>query len=66
MTEMPEIQNAAFTIEEFMKFARLGRTKTYSLLNDPNSLLKCRKVGRKTLILRKDAEAWLESLPEAA
>ena len=61
-----ETQTAAFTIEEFMRWSRLGRTKTYSLLNDPDSILKCKKVGRKTLILRKDAEAWLESLPEAA
>lgn len=29
-----ETQSAALTIEEFMRWSRLGRTKTYSLLND--------------------------------
>jgi len=59
-----EEKSAALTIEEFMSWARLGRTKTYQLIND--QALKSRKVGRKTLILRKDADAWLEALPEAA
>ena len=62
----PNVQNAAFTVEQFMSWAQIGRTKTYNLLSDPNSILKCKKVGRKTLILRKDAEAWLDSLPESA
>ena len=60
----PDTLNAAFTVSEFINWARIGRTKVYQLINDGE--LKVRKVGRKTLILRKDAEAWLESLPEAA
>jgi len=59
-----EIQCAAFTVEEFIQWARIGRTKTYQLISEGS--LKSRKVGRKTLILRSDAEAWLNALPEAA
>ena len=59
-----DTQSAAFTITEFIKWSRIGRTKTYQLINDQK--LRCVKVGRKTLILRVDAEAWLNSLPEAA
>lgn len=56
-------QTGAFTIPDFMKWSRLGRTKTYQLISDRK--LRSVKVGRKTLILRADAEAWLNSLPEA-
>jgi len=59
-----DTQNAAFTVNEFLKWSRLGRTKVYQLIADGD--LKSKKVGRKTLILRADAEAWLNSLPEAA
>jgi len=64
MTVQEDIQSAAFTVDEFIKWSRIGRTKVYQLINDGN--LKSRKVGRKTLILRSDAEAWLNALPEAA
>lgn len=56
--------NGAFTLNEFMAYARIGRTKTYQEINAGR--LKIRKIGRKTLILRADAEAWLNALPEAA
>ena len=59
-----ETQNAAFTIPEFLQWSRLGRTKVYQLIADGE--LKSKKVGRKTLILRADAEAWLNNLPEVA
>ena len=56
--------NAAFTLTEFLNWARIGRTKAYEKIDAGR--LKIRKLGRKTLILRKDAEAWLENLPSAA
>lgn len=52
----------AFTVNEFLIWACIGRTKFYEELRNGN--IKIRKLGAKTLILRKDAEAWLESLPE--
>lgn len=55
--------SGAFTVEEFLDWARIGRTKLYQEINEGR--LKPRKLGRKTLILRADAEAWLNSLPEA-
>lgn len=53
--------NGAFTLNEFLAWARIGRTKAYQEIEAER--LKVRKLGRKTLILRKDAEAWLENLP---
>ena len=54
----------AFTLPQFLNWAQIGRTKAYQEIDAGR--LKIRKLGRKTLILRKDAEAWLEGLPEAA
>lgn len=56
-------QNGAFTLIEFLTWARIGRTKAYEEIDAGR--LKIRKLGRKTLILRTDAEAWLENLPSA-
>ncbi len=62
---MNEIEtNGAFTLAEFLTWARIGRTKAYQEIDAGR--LKVRKLGRKTLILRTDAEAWLNNLPEAA
>jgi len=55
--------NGAFTLNEFLKWASIGRTKAYQEIEAGR--LKIRKLGRKTLILRKDAEAWLDSLPSS-
>jgi len=58
------VENGAFTLLEFLAWSRIGRSKAYEEIAEGR--LKIRKLGRKTLILRKDAEEWLESLPEAA
>ena len=60
---MPEYLNAALTVTEFLAWASIGRTKFYQEVKAGR--LKIRKIGRKTLILRADAEAWLNALPEA-
>ena len=57
-------KSGALTLNEFLAWARIGRTKAYEEIDAGR--LKIRKLGRKTLILRTDAEAWLEALPEAA
>jgi len=52
----------AFTVEEFLSWARISRTKLYEEIKEQR--ITPRKLGRKTLILRTDAEAWLNNLPE--
>lgn len=57
-------KKGAYSVNEFMSFASIGRTKLYQEINEGR--LKARKLGAKTVILASDAEAWLNSLPEAA
>jgi hypothetical protein len=54
----------AFSIKSFCAAYGVGRTKTYKEI--AVGRLKARKVGNRTLILAKDAEAWERSLPSAA
>ena len=54
----------AFTIPEFCRQYKIGRTKTYEEINTER--LKAVKVGSKTIIRADDAEAWLASLKEVA
>jgi excisionase family DNA binding protein len=54
---------AAYTVERFCHAYGIGRTKLYDELKQRR--LKARKVGKTTLILRSDAEAWAQSLPVA-
>ena len=62
---MKNLQNTgAFTVEEFLDWARIGRTKLYQEIHEGR--ITPRKLGRKTLILRADAEEWLNSLPEVS
>ncbi|MEP6343795.1 MAG: helix-turn-helix domain-containing protein [Maricaulaceae bacterium] len=56
------LDTGAFTVEEFLAWARISRTKLYEEIKE--NRIKPRKLGRKTLILRTDAEAWLNNLPE--
>ncbi len=51
----------AFTIDEFCQWARVGRTIVYQEIKAGR--LKVRKVGRRTLIARIEAERWLNDLP---
>ena len=62
MTQISE--SGAFTVNEFLSWAKIGRTKFYQEVE--SGALTTRKLGRKTLILRSDAQAWLDSLPKAA
>lgn len=62
MTQTTE--SGAFTVNEFLQWAKIGRTKFYQEIEAGR--ITPRKLGRKTLILKQDAQAWLEALPEAA
>lgn len=52
----------AFTINQFVTWSNIGRSSVFSYISKGE--LKTKKLGRRTLILRKDAQAFLDSLPE--
>jgi len=54
----------AMSVEEFLHWASIGRSKFYELKNDGS--LKVRKIGGKTVVTVSDAIAWLNALPEAS
>ncbi len=58
-TDPPEL----LTVNDFVTRFRVSRTATYRLF--ASGELKAKKVGRRTMISRSDAERWLESLPSA-
>jgi Helix-turn-helix domain len=51
----------AYTRPEFCDVHGIGQTKFYEEVKEGR--LKVRKVGRKTIVLRDDAEDWLQQLP---
>lgn len=55
------IEQAVFTVDEFCFWVRIGRSKFYQEV--AAGKLKLHKVGRKSVVLRSDAEEWLNSLP---
>jgi excisionase family DNA binding protein len=54
----------AFTVDEAVVVSRIGRNSLYLAVE--TGALRARKLGRKTLILKDDLRAWLESLPSAS
>lgn len=60
---MTEFEQLAYGIGDFGKLADMGRTTTFREIAEGR--LKARKIGRRTVILRKDAEAYLNALPPA-
>lgn len=61
-TATPPHLTGALTIKEFCDAYRLCREKAYQEVRARR--LRAVKLGRKTLILRADAEVWAASLPE--
>lgn len=53
-------ESIALSIEQAQEICGLGRTKLYELLKSGE--LPARKLGKRTLILRSDLEAFLSSL----
>jgi len=53
----------ALSVEEFCELYGVGMTHAYSERNAGR--LTMRKTGKRTLILRSDAERWANSLPVA-
>jgi excisionase family DNA binding protein len=52
----------AFSVGDFCRRYDIGRTKTYAEI--AAGRLRAVKVGRRTLITRDAAEAWLAALPQ--
>ncbi|SFK79199.1 helix-turn-helix domain-containing protein [Methylocapsa palsarum] len=53
--------NLSYGIDAFVKIAGIGRTTVFQEIAEGR--LKARKIGRRTIILKDDAIAWLTSLP---
>jgi hypothetical protein len=51
----------AFAVREFCARYRIGRDLFYSEVK--RGRLRAVKLGRKTIVLRADAESWAASLP---
>jgi excisionase family DNA binding protein len=54
-------ERLALGILEAARAAGVGRSTIYENIN--SGQLKARKAGRRTLILRADLQAWLDSFP---
>ncbi len=52
----------AFPLKEFCERYAVGRTTAYQEI--ASGRLRALKVGRRTVIADRDAEAWLSALPE--
>lgn len=55
-------QRAAYTVNEFCSTYRIGRTLFYA--ETAAGRLRTRKVGNRTLVLVRDADAWAAALPD--
>ena len=51
----------AYTVREAIREIGIGRTKFYREIAEGK--IKPRKIGKKTIILAEDIEAYLQSLP---
>ena len=63
-TDQPAATGGAMSVDEFCRWACIGKTKAYS--EAKAGRLQLRKIGAKTVVLRTDAEQWLRSLPTAS
>lgn len=59
--ESPATQSGAFSVNEFCFWAGIGRTAAYAEMKAGR--LSARKFGRRTIIIKNEAERWLAALP---
>ena len=53
----------AMSVNEVVKAVGIGRTRIFAEIK--SGRLVARKVGRRTVILKEDLDAWLRQLPRA-
>ena len=61
VTEGRSMEAQAFSVSEFCRAYRIGRDKFYDHVR--KGRLRAIKDGKRTLILRTDAEKWADALP---
>jgi excisionase family DNA binding protein len=57
----PGGERLALSVTEVLALTGIGRDKLYSLIRD--GALPARKLGKRTLILQADLDAFLKALP---
>ena len=57
------MQKQAYTVNEVIREIGIGRSKLYAEIKDGR--ITPRKIGKKTIFLAKDVEAYLNDLPKA-
>ena len=57
-------ERGAFPFKEFCKWASISAPTAYKEVNEGR--LELRKIGKKSVILKTEADRWLNSLPTAA
>ena len=58
------IEPAVMTIQDFSRWASIGRTRIYVEIN--SGALRIFKLGRRTYIRTVDAQAWLNGCAQAS
>ena len=56
-----EMHREGLSVSEACRVSGIGRTKMYEAISDGR--LKARKLGKRTLVLRGDLQAFLDNLP---
>ena len=51
----------AYSVSDVLRLVGIGRTKFYALVGSGE--IKVRKIGNRTIVLARDLDKWLESLP---
>jgi excisionase family DNA binding protein len=64
VAQQPTVEKLAYTVREFCAATGIGKTSTYELIKERK--LKAVKAAGRRLILRSDAQAFLESCGDAA
>lgn len=60
-TERPRSEKLAYTLKEVQELVGVSRSSIYLALADRR--LRAVKLGKKTLVLAKELQEWLEKLP---
>lgn len=63
MEENTQEKPVAYSLNEAAKLIGIGKTRLYEEIGSKR--LRAVKVGKRTLILSSDIQAWLSSLPVA-